>query len=154
MSAAKRRADAALATVIIGGLAELWPGTFIVRENKRRPLKLGIDHDLAVAAADAIAAGNVTVADLKIALRYYTGAVGYLRACLREGAERIDLNGAGTGIITAAEAAFAAEMLFRRSKPIPINAKPGGSPQSHRAKPQPKNGRRHAYSADLSRPAS
>jgi ProP effector len=106
-----RRAQ--LARDLIATLAEWFPAAFFVFEQRRRPLKLGIDHDVAVATA-----GAITVAEIKGALRYYTGNAGYLRAC-RAGAARVDLNGNAAGAVTADEAAHARERLARRSQRAP-----------------------------------
>jgi hypothetical protein len=62
-------------------LAERWPRAFAVYQYRRRPLKIGIDNDIAAAA------GAITTDELKAALRFYCGNIGYLLAC-REGAER------------------------------------------------------------------
>ena len=92
---------------VIELLAERWPHTFAIYQCRRRPLKIGIDNDIAAAA------GAIATDELKAALRFYCGNIGYLLAC-REGAERIDLNGDVAGTVTAAEAAHAAGIIARR----------------------------------------
>ncbi len=78
-----------LAGVVIEILAELYPKTFFRFERRRLPLKVGIDHDVAIATAGAIG-----VAELKAALRDYTSNLQYIHACCFEGAVRIDLTSA------------------------------------------------------------
>jgi ProP effector len=95
-------------TNTIAVLAQLWPRTFMVYERRRHPLKLNIDHDIAVAAA-----GAITLDELKAALCFYCGNMGYLYAC-KEGADRIGLDGEPAGNVTASEAAHAARILDRR----------------------------------------
>ena len=89
-------------------LAEWYPLAFAVYEQRRKPLKLGIDHDLAIATA-----GAITLKELKIALGFYVGNVGYLKACV-EGAARIDLQGAAVGTVTPDEAEHARQRLKER----------------------------------------
>jgi sRNA-binding protein len=60
-------------------LAARWPLAFSIYEKHKKPLKIGIDQDIAAALADVIVSD-----ELKSALRYYTGNIGYLLAC-REG---------------------------------------------------------------------
>ena len=92
-------------------LAARWPLAFTIYEKHKKPLKIGIDQDIAAALADVI----VSPDELKSALRYYTGNIGYLLAC-REGVERVDLNGEPAGTVTAAEAAYAAKIAARRRR--------------------------------------
>lgn len=100
---------------VIAALADLWPLTFFVFQHHRKPLKVGIDHDVFVAAK-----GAVTAAEIKLAVRRYCGSVGYLQACAA-GAARIDLNGEAVGQVAPSEAVFAAEQLAQR-KPKPARA--------------------------------
>ena len=99
-----------LAREVIAALADLFPAAFFVFEQRRKPLKLGIDQDLAVAAADAI-----TAEEIETALAYYTGNVGYLRCCV-VGSARIGLDGETAGQVTADEAEHARELLATRRK--------------------------------------
>lgn len=112
------------ATVTLELLAERWPRCFAIFEQRRRPLKLGIDQDIAAALADPF-----TPDELKSALRFYVGNIGYLLAC-REGAERVDLDGNVVGAVTAAEAAHAARVIARRQNKTakPINKQPKPAP--------------------------
>jgi ProP effector len=106
---------------IMATLAERWPLAFSIYEKRRKPLKIGIDQDIAAALG-----GAVTPAELTSALRLYVGNLGYLLAC-REGVERVDLNGAPSGTVTAAEAAYAARIVARRQRKVaaePNAAKP------------------------------
>lgn len=88
-------------------LSERWP-CFVLYERKRRPLALLIDQQIAAAMA-----GVITPDDLTAALRHYTGNVHYLRSCV-ESATRIGLAGEPAGVVTEAEATYAAKVLARR----------------------------------------
>jgi ProP effector len=83
---------------------QLFPRTFFTAGAERRPLKVGISHDLL--AADT----GMSKAQVRGALRFYCGSIGYL-ANMAEGAARVDLAGDPTGIVTADEAAHAARRL-------------------------------------------
>ena len=98
---------------VIAVLADLWPHCFAVFEDRRRPLKVGIHHDILAAGKGAIAA-----AELALALRRYCANPHYLRACT-EGAARIGLDGEPAGSVTADEAAHAAERLEQYARRIP-----------------------------------
>jgi len=108
-SPSQSRQQAQLANSIIGILAEWYAAAFFVYERRRKPLKLGIDHDINVACA-----GAITVAELKAALRLYCGNVGYLRACTKPGAPRYDLSGNVAGKVSDDEAAHACQRLAAR----------------------------------------
>ena len=95
----------AQAREIVTVLAEFWPNCFIVYEQRRRPLKVGIRIDLTKAAA-----GALTPAEIALALHHFTGNLPYLRAC-HAGADRIDLDGNVVGRVTEHEAANAAAKL-------------------------------------------
>ena len=77
--------------VVIELLAETYPQCFAVFQERRRPLKLGIHHDILTALN-----GAITPRECANAMRMYCGNVGYLKACT-EGAPRIDLNGQTSG---------------------------------------------------------
>jgi ProP effector len=100
-----KQADARAAIAL---LAEMFPKAFVVHEATRRPLKVGIAADL-VAAVN----GAIKPPELVAALRVYCNNKVYL-VHLRAGAVRIDLNGDPAGLVTAAEAARAAEQLTTR----------------------------------------
>jgi ProP effector len=126
----------AAADALIALLAERFSRIFSVFERRRKPLKVGI-------AADLAALGVASVADLKRALRRYCRNSGYL-AGLREGAERLDLDGLPAGKVTATEATFAAMLLdARRAKaalkkpPDPAKPKPAKPKPKPPAKPAP-----------------
>lgn len=106
---------------VIDALASFWPHAFSVFERRRQPLKLGIHDDILSASK-----GAITVAELKLALRFYCANPHYLRAC-SEGALRVDLDGEPAGRVTADEAKHAAERLaqYARRTPKPrITRKP------------------------------
>src|SRR5262245_13476775 len=93
--------DINTAHTTIALLAEAWPNCFAVQFRGRKPLKIGIGKDIAAATAEAI-----TPNELEAALGLYTKQLGYLKA-LKEGAVRVDLNGAPAGTVTAGQAAMA-----------------------------------------------
>jgi ProP effector len=86
----------ALASEVLPILAARFPLTFVV-EGRRRPLKIGIDRDLA---------SIVSPRAIRDALRFYVGSKRYQEA-LVVGAERVDLAGAPAGIVSTEEAARA-----------------------------------------------
>jgi ProP effector len=120
-------------------LAERFPKCFAVFEQRRRPLKTGIHTDI-LAALD----GAITPSELRIALRFYTGNVAYLRGLLN-GAWRIDLDGKVTGTVTADEEAQA------KAKVAAIEAKAAARKQS--AKPKKGDGLAALKAAALRRKA-
>jgi sRNA-binding protein len=118
----RRRAEAEAVIVL---LAERFPKTFAVFEQRRRPLKIGINSDVLAALN-----GVMTPREIGVALRFYTGNTGYLCAMLR-GAWRIDLDGQRAGDVTAEEEQAAKARLAARL----AKAKPQ-QPSAPKAKPQ------------------
>ena len=100
----RRRRSRSKAIAAIGVLAERWPETFRVI-GQRQPLKIGIFEDIVVAVA-----GVIKSSEIHSALAFYTGHILYLRA-LKDGTQRIDLQGNPAGSVTADEAAHARERL-------------------------------------------
>jgi ProP effector len=76
-------------------LAALYPKTFFVREQDRRPLKLGIHRDLNSDTTHGLSSN-----DVRQVVGQYCSSAGYLASCT-EGAERIGLDGEVTGTVTA-----------------------------------------------------
>jgi ProP effector len=97
--------DHKTAICLVAALADFWPRCFSVFEGRRRPLKIGVHHDIT-----KIADGAITPDEIASALRLYVANSAYLRAC-QEGAVRIGLDGEPCGVVTAAEAACSAERL-------------------------------------------
>jgi ProP effector len=95
------------AFAVIELLAKRWPATFVVFEQRRQPLKIGIHLDILT-----VLDGALTKSKLRLGLSYYTNNVGYLRA-LSEGAARIDLAGDAVGVVSADEAQQAVQALDR-----------------------------------------
>jgi ProP effector len=89
-------------------LAERWPRCFFLWGYQRRPLRIGILDDL----LPLVSLGED---DLKAALRRYTAANGYLRACI-EGADRVGLDGNAAGTVDAKHAAHAQKVLAERER--------------------------------------
>ncbi len=104
-----RKAERANAFIEL--LAERWPAVFSIYEVRRRPLKLGIHLDI-LAALD----GAVTPKELKFGLSRYCNNAGYLRACCREGATRVDLDGNAAGAVSSDDAKRAVERLAAHKK--------------------------------------
>jgi sRNA-binding protein len=103
-AAQDRRADAVAGIEL---LAERFPWAFLPGA-RRRPLMTGIE----VAIFEAVR-GAMTPCEVRDAVRLYTDSSAYLRRLL-PGAARIDLAGNPVGLVTAAEAARAAETLGTR----------------------------------------
>jgi ProP effector len=96
-------------------LYEKYPLTFFIHHKRRRPLKVGIGHDLTAALGDRKL--------ISAALRKYVSNKGYLKAIV-EGAPRIDLDGEPVGVVSEADAKNARARIagFKRHKPKPIIA--------------------------------
>lgn len=82
-------------------LMDAYPDVF--NRDNIRPLKIGIQEDL---VADEKVAKN----KIKRALASYVRSLGYIRS-IREGVERIDINGQAAGQVTAEEALHAKNKL-------------------------------------------
>lgn len=87
-------------------LMEAYPKTF--DRNNVRPLKIGIQEDL-------IADEKVSKNKIKRALASYVRSLNYYRS-LREGAERIDINGEAAGQVTKEESDHAKQKLKEINK--------------------------------------
>jgi sRNA-binding protein len=109
MSTGQRKKQRAAADQIIVMLAERFPKTFVVVEGRRRPLKINIDHDIAVALGKA-----VDVRELGYALMIYTSNLKYLSRLLH-GAWRINLAGEPCGTVSVEEERFAKARLADRA---------------------------------------
>ena len=109
-----------------------FPKTFIAHQVRRRPLKIGISHDLAAVLGDSVERKH-----LGKALAYYTGNPGYLRA-QQAGAERIDLDGNPVGIVAEDEARHAASVMAERKKRAREKKKPLEKNSLETKKPEPK----------------
>ena len=87
-------------------LMDAYPKTF--DRNNVRPLKIGIQEDL-------IADEKVAKNKIKRALASYVRSLNYYRS-LREGAERVDINGDAAGAVTKAESDHARDKLKEINK--------------------------------------
>ena len=96
------------AQALIELLAERWPHAFSVYQLRRKPLKIGIHHEI-------VAALDVTSEQLGLALRVYVSNTGYLKSFTRPGAMRVGLDGVAVTAGTAEEAAHAAARLSKRA---------------------------------------
>src|SRR5262245_33208459 len=99
--------DIAITHAAIGLLAATWPRCFTTGLTNRKPLKIGIGKELAVAVE-----GALTPEELDAALRLYTAQKAYLRT-LKDGAQRVDLDGSPAGIVTPEQAATARQRIER-----------------------------------------
>jgi ProP effector len=93
----------------IGVLADLFPKCFSLFQGHRRPLKIGIHADVVNTLA-----GAITAKETSLALAIYCGNHGYLKACCKAGAPRIDLQGGVAGQVTADEVTNARERLMQQ----------------------------------------
>jgi sRNA-binding protein len=84
-----------------------FPKAFMPKGFAKRPLKVGIFHDLVAAFS-----GTLRSWEIEAALADYTGGPTYLRSMI-EGAPRIDLEGNGVGTVNAEAAHEAAERLAK-----------------------------------------
>jgi sRNA-binding protein len=89
---------------IIAMLCEKFPACFAMFEQRRRPLALGIQKEIAAAMP------TLTKEQISTAMRSYVANEFYCRAC-REGAARVNLMGHEVGVVTAAEADNAAARI-------------------------------------------
>ena len=96
------------ATALLGVLCDRYPKAFDIKHP--RPLKVGIDRDIAVEMDDTSLAFET---DLRNAMRLYTSSPVYLTAMMAEGAERIDLAGITVGPVKQPHAGFAKFRLMR-----------------------------------------
>jgi ProQ/FINO family len=94
---------------LLTALAAAFPNAFSLHEGRRRPLKIGIHHDLLVLG------GAERSRELSAALRSYTLNRAYLRA-MRPGAVRVDLDGNPAGRVTDEDAARARDACRHRGE--------------------------------------
>jgi sRNA-binding protein len=94
---------------IITRLAALCPKLIFVYEGRRRPLAIGI-RDLIIAKVG----DHIKPHELSLALGSYYRSDGYLRAMMRPGAQRIDIEGNAVGAVSPEHAAGAAKGLAAR----------------------------------------
>ena len=87
-------------------LLEAYPKTF--DRNNVRPLKIGIQEDL-------IADEKVSKNKIKRALASYVRSLNYYRS-LREGVDRVDINGESAGQVTKEESDYAKQKLKEINK--------------------------------------
>jgi len=95
------------AYVTIELLASTWPKCFSVAFAGRRPLKVGIGTDIATATE-----GAITSEELEAAMNLYCSQKRYQNT-LKEGAQRVDLDGNPAGVVTAEQAAYARRRIER-----------------------------------------
>ena len=96
------------ATALLGVLCDRYPKAFDIEHP--RPLKVGIDRDIAVEMDDTSLAFET---DLRNAMRLYTSSPAYLAATMAEEARRIDLAGNTVEAVKQPHAGFAKFRLMR-----------------------------------------
>lgn len=117
-----RRTSNQKTAAVLELLAEAWPACFSIYEGRRKPLKIGVRDDIL-----ARVAGAIRPRELSRALSVYCASPGYLRS-FKVGAERVDLDGNPTSIITVEEAAHATAKLARRRKRTAAAEQPAPPP--------------------------
>jgi len=120
----QKREQAIAAAIAL--LAETFPKCLSVYQERRRPLKIGIDRDI-----EAALDGVITAAELHRALGTYCSNQVYLNYT-RKGVWRLDLNGEPAGTVTVGEEAHAKEVLAR------IRAKKANKAAAAKAQAKPK----------------
>jgi sRNA-binding protein len=90
-------------------LATRFPLAFSLHAYRRKPLKLGVHHDVLATLGD-----EVDPKELSAAMRFYTGAEGYLKAVRKTGARRVDLSGADAGEVAEGEREYAQRLFDAR----------------------------------------
>jgi sRNA-binding protein len=91
----------------IAMLAQRFPAAFVVYEQRRKPLKIGVRNDIVAALP------HLDPRRLQRALQVYTSTSGYLSAMHAEAA-RVDLSGGCAGTVTVEDAAVAKARLVAR----------------------------------------
>ena len=100
---------------IIQLLCDRWPRCFARYQQRRKPIKIGIDKDIL-----AVLAGTVSKRDLARALGVYVYNPTYLRR-LKAGAARYDLDGRVAGHVTHEQAKRAGNKPAPKRKPVADN---------------------------------
>lgn len=90
----------------IAALSKLYPKAFSVNPRQRKPLKKGLQEELAEAVLNDPAVTNKDYALklVNLALCQYCGHILYHRTSMRPGTKRIDLKGEAAGFVTYQEA--------------------------------------------------
>jgi ProP effector len=102
---------------LIATWAARWPLCFSVREDDRRPLKVGISHDLYCFT-------DLTHDQISKALYAYVGVASYLGR-LTAGADRVDLDGEPVGKVTKDQQRGAEERIKLLSGPVWVDRPEG-----------------------------
>ena len=119
-------------------LCEHFPKAFI-KEGDCKPLKIGILEDLKPRIVDI---PGLSISKIRAAVRIYTSRLRYLYA-LREGSQRVDLDGNECGAVLAEHAAYARERfneINSKRRPRKKPAKTGAKPNAGANKGAPANG--------------
>lgn len=112
-------------------VAAIFPKTFAENDKPKRPLKIGIDHDLR-ATLKTMAPG-VSGRMIRSFLHGYTADGNYLRS-VKEGAERVGLDGESVDVVTKEQETHAAEKLHKRKKNSKRLRRKGAKPQQREEK--------------------
>jgi sRNA-binding protein len=135
--------DFTAAHATIDLLAATWPACFATKPDERRPLAVGIGQEITAATE-----GAITSEELNATLRLYVGHKRYQRA-LKEGAQRVDLEGYPAGAVTAEQAAKARQRIEEMEARLrkdegnrPVEGEPAkGAAREGRASPAGSRGR-------------
>lgn len=130
---------------ILAYLYETFPLCFIA-EGETKPLKIGLFQDLAERLADD---SKVSKTQLRVALRRYTSSWRYLK-CIKEGVQRVDLDGNPCGELEAEHIEHAQATLkesqdrarakrAEQAKKDNANKKPAQKPKKEFNKQRPAN---------------
>ncbi len=122
-------------SLLMDGLAKLaarFPACISIYQWHRKPLKIGIHHDMLVALGDN---SELSPSELSTLLRIYTGNFGYLASCTKVGTPRIGIDGTPAGMVTEDEAAHALQRLEARKAKRKRQAACQKAPKS--AEPEP-----------------
>ena len=103
----------------------------MVFERRRKPIKIGIHHDI-----NAALAGTVTPDELSLALRLYCSNICYQYALTRT-AVRIDLEGAPSGTVTETDVAQATKSITAHKARLVARKAAREAAQSPPATPSP-----------------
>lgn len=103
---------------VIAFLAERFPKCFSV-SGEAKPLKIGIFQDIVVEIEDE---PRLSKTLLRSCLRHYTNSWRYLY-CLKEGADRVDLNGEHCDKIEKEHAEHAAQQLKESKEKVALKRK-------------------------------
>jgi sRNA-binding protein len=90
-------------------LVERFPACFMPKRDEKKPLAIGIIHQVFAAAPD------MSRRSIRLAVHDYCNGLKYWRNCV-EGAARVNLDGSPSGTVTAEQAEFAGRTIVGAMK--------------------------------------